>query len=137
FRSLAVEKRDSRLCRGHRIDSEDRRVDLHTRRDTQHGSISTNTLQHISGGSVSAAKNDQICSFPSHETRDPHRIVGGSCFSNPPNQFSLKFQLVCNVISHASGRNQELDSLVSTLYLFQVSQAPFWRHWFRALSHRL
>src|SRR2546425_3104199 len=49
----------------------------------------------------------------------------------------LKFQLVGNILSHISRRDQEFNALVSSLGLRQESQASFWRDWFRALSYGL
>src|SRR5437879_10116880 len=69
--------------------------------------------------------------------RDSRAIFGRGCFSNSPDCFMLNFQLASHVFSHASWGYQELDSLVSTLYLFQVSPALFWRDWFRAFSYGL
>jgi hypothetical protein len=48
-----------------------------------------------------------------------------------------KFQLACDVRSHASRSSQEFDALVSTLHFFQKSQASFWGDGFRALSYGL
>ena len=49
----------------------------------------------------------------------------------------LKFQLACDVRSHASRSDQEFDALVSTLHFLQESQASFWGDGFRALSQGL
>src|SRR2546428_11883549 len=103
------------LAGGWGWEAKDGRNSLPPRRPTWQGRICPTAFNNSRTISAPAAKDDQVCSFLLHETRDSNAIFGRSCSSNSPDCFTLNFQLARDVFSHVSGGYQEFDSIISAL----------------------